>query len=254
VKAGSRLVEPISRLAAYGKRHGFRATVQRAGVFVRRLFLSHRMVLFYFDFSSLRSSDANFAGLSLPGDLSVERKKSLAEMAGADFERMVNYWHPELSRRNLEGRFREGASLWLIRSEENLAGYGWSITGRTIAPHYHPLVAGDVHLFDFLVFPEYRGRNINPSLVEYMLQGLAAEGRTRAYIEVREWNHAQLKSLAKTRFQRLGFARKVSLGGRTFVEWTGAPPQTASDGSEVPDQNHEPRNHEAPNHIHMVSH
>jgi ribosomal protein S18 acetylase RimI-like enzyme len=249
MKGLSRLLEPISRLADYGRRHGFRATVQRAGVFVSRIFSSHRMVLFYFDFSSLRSSDANFPGSRLPGDLSVERKSGSEEMVAADLERIVNFWNPDLARRNIEERFREGASLWLIRSEQNLAGYGWSITGRTIAPHYHPLSANDVHLFDFLVFPEYRGRNINPSLVESMLQRLAADGRTRAYIEVREWNHAQLKSLAKTRFQRLGFARKVSLGGRTFVEWTGAPPHTASDGTEVPAQDRE-----APNHIHMVSH
>jgi ribosomal protein S18 acetylase RimI-like enzyme len=170
-------------------------------------------------------------------------------MSAADVDRIVNFWNPDLTRRNIEERFREGASLWLIRSEEHLAGYGWSLTGRTIAPHYHPLSANDVHLFDFLVFPEYRGRNINPSLVEYMLKRLAAEGCTRAYIEVREWNHAQLKSLGKTRFQRLGFARKVSLGGRTFVEWTGAAPHTASEGAEV-----SPQNHDAPNHIHMISH
>ena len=138
--------------------------------------------------------------------------------------------------------------MWLIRCEDQLAGYGWTITGRTIAPHYHPLGTNDVHMFDFLVFPEYRGRRINPSLVDHILNQLSAKGRTRAYIEVREWNHAQLISLAKTRFRLLGVARKVSLFGRTFVEWPGAPGQPGSDRVQTA-----ANNTDAVNRVHMAS-
>ncbi len=227
----ARFVEPISRLAAYGKRHGFRATLQRASLFVRRLFSSNRMVLFYCDFSV---SGAPSPVTSLPDHLRVERKQSRDEMAAADWEQIVNFWNPELSQRDITERFHAGASLWLIRSDENLAGYGWTLTGRTMAPHYHPLGANDVHMFDFLVFPEYRGRKINPSLVDHILNQLAAEGRTRAYIEVREWNHPQLASLGKTRFRLLGIARKMSLFGRTFVEWASGPNWPEFEKAQIP--------------------
>ena len=50
-----------------------------------------------------------------------------------------------------------------------------------------------------------------------------AERRTRAYIEAAEWNHPQLQSLGKTGFSLLGIARKTSIFGCTFVQWSGAP-------------------------------
>jgi ribosomal protein S18 acetylase RimI-like enzyme len=233
------LVEPISRLAAYGRRHGFRATLQRTGLFFGRLFSSNRMVLFYCDFPV---HGASSPATNLPDHLKVERKQSRDEMALADWEQIINFWNPELSQRDITERFQAGASLWLIRSEEKLAGYGWTITGRAMAPHYHPLGANDVHMFDFLVFPEYRGRKINPCLVDHILNQLAAEGRTRAYIEVREWNHPQLTSLGKTRFRLLGIARKMSLFGRTFVEWTSGPNWPELEKAQVPAKSTESAN------------
>jgi GNAT superfamily N-acetyltransferase len=208
------LFEPVSRLVGYFKRHGFRSTLDRFWVFMQRMF-SNRMVLFYLDFPKRSTSlDAR-----LPQHLAVERKGSRAEMRSDDWDKIVNFWNPRMAERNLTERFCQGAALWLVRSEGQLAGYGWTVTGHTIEPHYHPLGANDVHMFDFLVFPEFRGKNVNPFLVDYILDQMTKEGMTRAYIEVREWNKPQLQSLRKTRFQLLGVARKTSLFGRTFVEW-----------------------------------
>ena len=43
--------------------------------------------------------------------------------------------------------------------------------------------------------------------------------RARAFIEAAEWNQAQLSSLARTPFRRLGWARKVTILGRTVSIW-----------------------------------
>jgi ribosomal protein S18 acetylase RimI-like enzyme len=208
------ILEPISRVFAFFKRHGFRATLRRSGAFVQRKF-SNRMMLFYLDFPKGAAS----TGTRLPQPLTAERKGSQAEMSPEDSEKIVNFWNPGVTQRNMTERFGRGASLWLIRWEGRLAGYGWTMTGHTIEPHYHPLGTNDVHMFDFLVFPEFRGRNVNPSLVDYILDQMTHEGRNRAYIEVREWNKPQLQSLRKTKYQLLGVARKTSLFGRTIVEW-----------------------------------
>jgi ribosomal protein S18 acetylase RimI-like enzyme len=210
------LFEPISRLIAFCKRHGLRATLERSVQFLRRL-SSNRMVLFYID---LAKEDALLAAAILPDHLKVERRTSQAEISSQDWDKILNFWNPALCQRNFAERFQEGASLWLIWSGGELAGYGWTIKGCTIEPHYHPLGANDVHMFDYLVFPEFRGKNVNPSLVDYILHQMSGEGCTRAYIEVREWNKPQLNSLRKTRFQLLGVARKVSSFGRTIVEWS----------------------------------
>ena len=73
---------------------------------------------------------------------------------------MTSFWNPKLAHRNIKERFDKGASLWLIKFEDRLAGYGWTLQGRTIEPHYFPLGQDDVHLFDFHVFPKYRGRGL----------------------------------------------------------------------------------------------
>lgn len=209
--------DPISRLLAFFKRHGFRATLRRFATSMRKLFSPNRMVLFYYDFSRDAGSPPT---ASLPAHLEVGRKATREEIAPQDWQKILNFWNPAVYQRNCSDRFQQGASLWLIWSEGNLAGYGWTMTGHTIAPHYYPLGVDDVHLFDFLVFPEFRGRNINPCLVEHIIDQLAADSKARAYIEVGEWNQAQLASLRKTRFETLGIARKRSFLGRTFVEWT----------------------------------
>ena len=109
--------------------------------------------------------------------------------------------------------------MWAVRSQGKFAGYGWTLPGGTMEPHYYLLGKEDVHFFDFMIFPEYRGRHINSSLVNYILCQLAAEGKARAYIETSEWNHSEIRSLCRTSFLRTGIARKAALLGRVFVLW-----------------------------------
>ena len=217
--------EAIQRLVTYHHRHGFRATVERSAQLLRRSLSANRMVLFYFDFADYHRLPSLE---SLPGHLVVERKECAEDMDEQSKRKIINFWNADLCQRNLSERFREGASLWLIRSGGKVAGYGWTMTGHTIAPHFCPLGANDVHFFDFLVFPEFLGQQINPSLVNHMLAQFAAEGRTRAYIEVAEWNQQQLSSLRRTHFRLFGVARKASVLGRTFVEWVRLPQEEQS--------------------------
>jgi GNAT superfamily N-acetyltransferase len=202
----------ISRFTAYFKRNGLRATVRRIGLAARRALFSSRMVLFYGDLSAQSSSTAD-----LPSFLKVERHKSQGDLTPQDLQEITSFWNPQLARRNIKERFEHGASLWLIRSEGRLAGYGWTLRGHTVDTHYFPLGPDDVHLFDFHVFPRYRGRGVNPLLVNYILRELAGECRGRAFIEAAEWNHAQLASLRRTPFRRLGLARKFTLLRHTMV-------------------------------------
>jgi ribosomal protein S18 acetylase RimI-like enzyme len=176
------------------------------------------MALFYCDlnqYAPARMLETASSGLE------AERKLSQQELDPSDLERIVNFWNPKAVRRNMRNRFQMGASLWLARSAGKLAGFGWSLTGVTVEPHYFPVGPNDVHLFDFLVFPEFRGRGINPYLVGQILKTMASEGRSRAYIEAAEWNHSQLTSLSKTGFQWMGNARKITVLGRTIVQWSG---------------------------------
>lgn len=204
----------ISRFAVYYTRNGFWATARRVMLAVSRALFSNCMVLFYCDLDRkcLRPSD-------LPDSVKVERNKSETELAAEDVQEIVNFWNPKLARRAMKERFGQGASLWIIKSEGRVAGFGWTLQGRTIEPHYFRLGQDDVHLFDFLVLPQYRGRGLNLLLVNHILRNLVAECGGRAFIEAAEWNRAQLSSLKKTPFRRIGWARKLTIFRQTIVWW-----------------------------------
>lgn len=204
----------MSRLTAYYTRHGFGATMRRAGLAAKRALFSNRMVLFYCELAKQTTAPA-----SAPSSMKVERLRSYAELSPQDLQEMTSFWNPEEAHRNIRERFDHGASLWLIKSAEKLAGYGWTLQGGTIEPHYYPLAQDDVHLFDFHVFPQYRGQGINPFLVNHILCNVVGECGGRAFIEAAEWNAAQLSSLRKTPFRRMGSARKSAIFHRTIVCW-----------------------------------
>jgi hypothetical protein len=204
----------ISRLTVYFKRNGLRATVRRFGLAARRTLFSSRMVLFYCDLPALSPPTAD-----LPSALKVERHTNQTDLSPQDMHEITSFWNPQQARRNVEERFELGASLWMIKLEDKLAGYGWTLQGRTVEPHYFPLGADDVQFLDFHVFPKYRGRAIDWVLMTHILHRLAAEGRARAFGEAAEWNKASLSSFAMTPFRRLGWARKFTILRRTIVYW-----------------------------------
>jgi len=204
----------VLRFAVYFRRNGFLATVQRSAQAVKRALFSRRMVTLGCEVAAQGPLPAE-----LPASVKVERKRSEAELSAPDLEAMTSFWNPTLALKNIKERFQYGASLWMIKSEGQLAGYGWTLQGRSVEPFYVRVRPDDVHLFDYLVFPAYRGRNFNPLLVCYILRTLAPECRGHAYLEVAEWNLPQLSSLKKTPFRRLGSVWMLSLFGHKFPLW-----------------------------------
>jgi hypothetical protein len=208
----------VSRFTDFVRRNGLRATARRLGLEAKRSLFSSRSVLFYCDLSTFKPATAD-----LPNSLKVERHANETGIGPADLQEIISVWNPDQTRRNLKERFDLGASIWLIKVEDHLAGYGWTLQGRTVEAHYFPLAPNDIHLFDFHVFAKYRGRGVNPILVSYILRNLAGENRGRAFIEAAEWNQAQLASLKRTAFHLLGPARKFAFLGRTIVHWSAEP-------------------------------
>ncbi|MGB7437327.1 MAG: GNAT family N-acetyltransferase [Candidatus Acidiferrum sp.] len=204
----------ISRVSDYYARHGFQATIRRAGLAARRALFAGRMVVFYCDLSGQTLRPVN-----IPASMRIDRLTSEAELRPQDFDEITSFWNPKQVRRNIEERFAKGASLWLIKSEDQVAGYGWTLQGRTIAEYYFPLGPKDVQLFDFYVFPKFRGRAMHWLLTAYILQTLAAEGAARAFADTGEWNQAQISSFRMTPFRRLGLVRSFTIFGRTFASW-----------------------------------
>lgn len=213
------MLEIIGRVMQYRRRYGMCPTLRRLVLGCWRVLRGNRLVIFSCDLSNLSTVNCEILA---PGR--VIQKRAIAEVDGAELERIESIGYSKSIRRLMSERFAQGASLWLFRHGDTLAASGWTLRGKTMVPHYFPLGIRDAHLFDFFVFPEYRGRGINVSLVRHILAALALESKGRAFIEAADWNTAQLRSLGKMPFQKIGSARKVCLFGRTLVVWD--PPGT----------------------------
>jgi ribosomal protein S18 acetylase RimI-like enzyme len=198
------------------------------------------MVLLYCDLAAQKKP-----ALELPEFLEVERKKHETDLNSQDLRELNSFWNPKLADRRIKERFAQGASLWVIKCEGQLAGFGWTLQGQTIEPHFFLLGVDDLHLFDFHVFPQYRGRRLNPLLVNYILSHMAIECHGRAFIEAAEWNLSQLASLRRTSFRQLGLARKFTLFRHAIVCFHESkiverqPEEHGKDSSELPANNKE---------------
>lgn len=204
----------ISRFGDFFKRHGFRATIRRVATGIRRALFSNRQVVFWCDLSRQIAPP-----IELPNAVTVERKRSAAEIDPQELAQIVNIWNPELAQRNMYERFDKGASLWLIKFKGQLAGCGWTLQGKAIAPYYFPLADDDIQFFDFHVFPKYRGRAIDWFLMTHALREVAEDGALRAFAEAAEWNQVSLSSITSTPFRRLGSVRKLTIAGHVIVCW-----------------------------------
>jgi len=206
----------LGRIWLFSRRHGVRATLNRVGVGLRRWRSGRWMALFYCDLAR------DIPEPLLQTASRLVRVSSVSFLTEADHQRMLESGYPPAIEADMAKRFARGTTLWILQLNGRIGGYGWTLTGGTMETHFHPLGATDVHLFDFYVFPEFRGRRLNPTLVGCILRELSATQRGRAFIECAVWNEPQLRSLARTPFQRFGTAAKYSFPGRTIVCWRAA--------------------------------
>jgi GNAT superfamily N-acetyltransferase len=204
----------VTRILHYQRQHGFTATAQRIVLSVKRMLSGSRLFLFYCDLGSQPVPSV--------GSESIEIKRIDAEgnLTEKELQRLKEVSDPQLRHLQIIQRFAAAATLWICRLNDQIAGYGWSIVGETIEPHFFPLCANDAHLFDFYVFPECRGKGLNVRLVNHILRELHREGNSRAFMEAAEWNTPQLASIRRMPFQQLGCARKFHMFGRLLVIWS----------------------------------
>jgi GNAT superfamily N-acetyltransferase len=203
-------LNPVRRLIFFYRRHGLRSTVGRFWIAFERLANLGRMVLFSCALPVERVGHASGIGVERVGASTISKDEYAA---------LLDVSNPSVRARQLAERFAVGSELWLGKVDGRLAGFGWTLQGRTIEPHFFTLQPGEVHLFDFFVFPEFRGRGVNVALVIDILARLGGEQVRRAHIECAAWNHAQIRSLGKTPLRKYGEATRLRLLGCRLVIW-----------------------------------
>ena len=203
------------RCIRYYKQNGIISSFRRLLQKIVELFFQKPNILFFVDLAGFKSEK-----YVIPASFDVECVRSEVEISMQDLKVLFEHIDEKIFRHQMEERFGKGSLLWLVKTNGMLAGYIWSIQGRTIQPHYHPLTSKDVHLFDNFIFKEFRGRNINPALVNYVLAKLREKDMARAFIETNVANTPEIRSLSKTGFEKYGLARKYPVCGHCFVIWS----------------------------------
>ena len=150
----------------------------------------------------------------------IECNKIETDISEEDKKIMELFLYKEIFQDQLKVRFSKGAFIWLVKQDSSLAGFVWSIVQTTVEPYFFPLTKKDVHIFDNVIFPEYRGRGINTILINHVLFELKRMGFVRAFIETHTWNTSEIKSLIKTHFYRLAEARKFHFWGWCLSTWS----------------------------------
>jgi len=205
----------LIRFKHYYRRKGLINTIHRIFQKIKDLPFRKPEILFFVDLAKLENKER-----TIPNNFRIECLKSEDEIFRDDLIVIFENIGEEIMRYFMEERFSQGALLWVVKVDGTPAGYIWSIERRTIRPHYFPLTADDVHLFDNLIFEKFRGRSINSVLINYVLTELKRDGLVRAFIETNITNTPEIRSLEKTNFKEFGLARKCHVGERNFVIWS----------------------------------
>jgi hypothetical protein len=115
--------------------------------------------------------------------------------------------------------FQRGAIFWLAKLNGEIAGYHWSLVGGFDGGYGFPMTSKDAVLLSSEVFSEFRGKGVNPAMIQSILNHLKKTGLSRAIISCKVWNTANLRSIPKTPFKRLATFREIKLGKRHLIVW-----------------------------------
>lgn len=203
----------LQRIALFYRRRGLLSTIKRFFTALYRSFYLGRMIVY--------SCPIPSEGISLSdkaNKIDFERATK-AHLSKDDYVTILDIGNIEQRSRDIANRFELGSELWLAKVNGRVAGFGWTLVGKTVSPHYFTLGANEVHFFDFHVFPEFRGRGINIALIEKILTTLSTQPLSRAHIECAAWNHAQIRSLSKTPFRRQAEVIRITFLGRSAIIW-----------------------------------
>jgi len=205
----------LTRFMKYYREKGVWKTLRRMYEQPYRLLFKGQMCLYYADMNQLSESVLN-----LPNGITIECKKKYNEAIGSEMQRMIDYWDKENETDKVRERFEKGAILWIIKLDENIAGFGWSIRGKMVHPFYLPLTPHDAVLFSYEIFEEYRGCSLYTLLLNFIFGRLKLEGVGRAFIFVSAWNTPSIRGIEKSCFRKFCKARRFHPFGRNITIWS----------------------------------
>lgn len=205
----------IKKVLKYYYDEGFFKTIQKSAVKFYRIIIPVKTIIYYLDFVKLNTNEFN-----LPEGYELVRINDINQISDIHMQKIQNYIGNKYLINQLKSRLNlKGTILWFYIINKELVGFVWTIQGNYVAPYYIPILENDVVLFDVDVFPEYRGKGINPIFTNYILKKLKEIEIVRAFVTVAIWNKSSIRTLEKTDFKKFAVVRKLYTFGINITFW-----------------------------------
>jgi hypothetical protein len=162
-------------------------------------------------------------GFVLPENLKIERYYSIDQISKEDLESFLQQDSDLMgsaSSKLLRERLSKGAALWLLKENNHVCGYWWTIANNHVTPTYLPHIDTDVHAIGVELFESFRGRgHLFRHFIKAIQLTLKEEGFKRYYAETYLTNKRALNAIFNVGEHKVGTASRFSLFGKNVVIW-----------------------------------
>ena len=205
----------FSRYLYYFKKYKVSQIVKLSILRVWRKVFDNRVVVFTIDLNEIVDNSE-----LLKNDIVVENIAKFQDIDTNDISKIYKIKGSEQVVDNFFKKFfKLGATLWLTRRDDCLVGYHWTIVKGFHGFYNMPMTSSDCVLAASEIFPEYRGEGLNVKMINSILGKIKELNISRVFIGAGIWNRAQLNSLKKTHFQKVGIVRKYRLFNSYVTIW-----------------------------------
>jgi hypothetical protein len=175
----------------------------------------HReIVLFYIDIPSY-SLNPQEIGKHLIG----REVRSFNDLSSKDIESIRDY-AGEKYIAECKRRFANNWRLFFAYMDNQLAGACWAVTNNSdLKTKIVPLLDGDVALIDGWTIPAFRGKNIYPFIMSFIVTQIKKEKFKRAFGYGPKWNIPSLNGCRKAGFQDILVYESYIIFGNEVVIW-----------------------------------
>ena len=171
-------------------------------------------VLFYIDIPSY-SLNPKEIGKHLIG----REFKSFMDLSSKDIASIRDYAGEKYIAESKK-RFANNWRLFLAFMNDQLAGACWAVTNTSdLKTKIVPLLDGDVALIDAWTVPSFRGRNVYPFILSFIVNQFKEKNFKRAFGFGDTWNISALRGLKKGGFQDFIIYESYNIFGNEIVIW-----------------------------------
>ncbi len=153
-----------------------------------------------------------------PPSFSVCPLNSLAHLSEGDRQILRDYGGDKMVE-SFTTQFARGATPWVGRIQEQLAGVCWLVPASISSDYFFPLLEGDAVISSCFTIPRHRGKGVFSRILYQIAKSSSKRGLRRIFINCKTWNAPSMRGILKAGFKEIGVANRVRIARRNITIW-----------------------------------